>query len=396
MLKEMTARYFLTRLVFLGISCLLINFNLKAAEWEVSSDIKQVLGYDDNVTMREERVGSFEYLLTPRLDFIRRDQNLDASFHASYGLQRYPDVERLDYEPQDYGANLSYRTARTRWQLNGSYSDKLSRNFAVLETGDFSSAASRTNWSLAPQFTYLVSPTDSLNLGFNYYETEYSATFSSNKGKSVNLGWQRQWRPTFSQGISVFYSNNQFEGVASSTTDSYGLNVTSNYKISKLWSVAGTIGGRVSEVTINDGVNIADTAQSVGFLGDLELSYRDEFYLSTLSLGQSLAPSGQGRLRQQAHFSWNGSYKFSKRLNAGLDVSYKITSTVGAANSSADAANLSRNNFQIKPSLNWAVTPEINAELSYRYRQQEKTFTADSNLIMLTINFDWMGYKLSR
>ncbi|KJV05829.1 hypothetical protein VZ94_15335 [Methylocucumis oryzae] len=373
-----------------------MSFNLVAAEWEISTDIKQVFGYDDNVRMRQEQdaQGSFEYLLTPRLDFIRRDQQLETSLHASYGLQRYPDAQDLDYTPQDYGGGFTYRNERFIWSLNGSYSDKLSRNFAVLETGDFASAANRINWSLDPQLTFLITPIDSLAVGFNYYETEFSASFSNNQGKNVNISWQHQWSPIFKQGVSVFYSHNQFESTINSTTDSYGLNLTSSYKASEHWEATAAIGGRISEVLIMgaDSVN----QQSVGFLANLGLNYQGEIYSSSISLGQSLIPSGQGNLQEQAHFSWAGSYKLTKRLNTAINISYNITNSVGAGNNLSGTTTNSRNNFQLNPSIGWTVTPEINAQLSYRYRNQESLFSAESNLVMLTINFNWMGYKLSR
>lgn len=376
----------------LGPSC------AEAAEWRLDGGANQVLGYDDNVSMQKNAEGSFEYMLTPMLNFVRKDRAWDVNASASYGLQEFTDIEGLDYSPQSYKAHGEYRTARTRWGIDVNYDDTLSRNNAVQDTGNFASTSNQIKWSVSPQFSYHLNRQDSLVVGASHSETIYSGSdFNSNEGQSGNIAWQRQWNERLHHSVSAFYNHYQFTGISDSTSDSYGINLMLAYRLSHKWSVQGTIGGRLTDVAGSSvrQQGVVGTQQSTGFLTDIGMDYKGEQVESSVRIGRSLMPSGQGNINEQTLLSLTASYKFSKRWQTNINASYQISDAVSQNQFTNNSFN-NRNNLTLTPNINWAMTPEWVAQLSYRYRQQDSLFIAESNAVMLSITYNWLGFSLSR
>ncbi len=368
-----------------------------ATEWRLNGNVKQDTGYDDNVRMQKQAQGSFEYLLTPQLSVARKEQDWDINANASYGLQQYTDIDGLDYSPQNYGAQSEYRTARTRWGLNASYADTLSRNNAVQDTGNFASASNQVKWAVSPSFSYLLTQRDSVTITAGYNKTAYSSSaLSSSDGQSANMTWQRQWNERLTHNIGFAYTHYQFGSLGnSSTADSYSLTAMLAYKLTQLWSIQGSLGGRVTESLTESGQQALLQQISSGFLADLSFTYTGEQITSSLKLGRSLAPSSQGNLNEQTQLAWNAGYKLNKRWQAAIGTSYQMSKAT-SQNSLTNNSFNNRNNLTVTPNLNWLITPEWVAQLSYRYRQQDSLYLAESNMLMLTLTYNWQGFSISR
>lgn len=368
-----------------------------ATEWRLNGNVKQETGYDDNVRMQKQAKGSFEYLLTPQLSVARKEQDWGINANASYGLQQYTDINGLDYSPQNYGAQSEYRTARTRWGLNATYTDTLSRNNAIQDTGNFSSASNQIKWAVSPSLSYLLTQRDSITVTAGYNKTAYSSSaLSGNNGQSADIAWQRQWNERLSHSINSAYTHYQFDRLGnSSTIDSYNLTAMLAYKLTQLWSIQGSLGGRITESLTDFGQQSVLQQRSSGFLADLSISYAGEQISSSLKLGRSLAPSSQGNLNEQTQFAWNAGYKLSKRWQAGIGTNYQISKAT-SLNALTNNSFNNRNNLTVTPNLNWLITPEWVAQLSYRYRQQDSLYLAESNMLMLTLTYNWQGFSISR
>jgi hypothetical protein len=65
-----------------------------------------------------------------------------------------------------------------------------------------------------------------------------------------------------------------------------------------------------------------------------------------------------------------------------------------------------RENITFQPAIRWEMTPEWSISGSYRYRSQDtnqddfgnltSNNSAESHLMMLTINYNWQGLSISR
>ncbi|WAK01150.1 hypothetical protein [Methylobacter sp. YRD-M1] len=387
--------------------------SLDAAEWIVDGTVNQSLSYNDNVRMLPENAeGSVVYNLTPTLNFARMTEVWDIQGRASYGVQHYTDIEELDQNPQDYGLSTVYRTERSNTGLSASYSIVPSQNFAEQDTGNFATNAKRNNLTVTPTYSYRFTELDSLISSASYSKSTYSNpgsgnndtiinNFNDNEVKSINVGWQRQWSELFAQSISVFYSNYNSTGRINSESNSYGINLTSSYQLSEEWQFSGTIGGRITDTSIDTVIipgllTAINQNTSEGFLTDIGVHYKGENLSSNFGLSRSLVPSGQGQLTEQTRVSLDFSYRITERLSSGLTASYQETDSVSDING---GLGQSRTNTWVSPNINWELTQDWLLSASYAYRNQDRKNpdrTADSNIFMLTINYNWPGLSISR
>lgn len=387
--------------------------SLDAAEWIVDGIVNQSLSYNDNVRMLSENPeGSVVYNLTPTLNFARKTEVWDVQGRASYGVQHYTDMEELDQNPQDYGLSTVYRTERSDIGLSASYSIVPSQNFAEQDTGNFATNARRNNLTVTPTYSYRFTELDSLISSASYSKSTYSNpgsgngdtlinSFNDNESKTINVGWQRQWSELFSQSISVFYSNYNSTGQINSESNSYGINLSSSYQLSEEWQFSGTIGGRITDTSIDTVIipgllTATNQNTSEGFLTDIGVHYKGESLSSNFGLSRSLVPSGQGQLTEQTRVGLDFSYRITERLSSGLTASYRETDSVSDING---RLGQSRTNILVSPNINWELAQDWLLSASYTYRNQDRKNpdrTADSNIFMLTINYNWPGLSISR
>lgn len=398
--------------------------DLDAAEWAVSGNLNQSLSYNDNVRMLpQDPEASIIYILTPTLDFARKTEAWDVQGSVSYGLQHYTDIEEFDNNPQKYALSTAYRTERSNMGLSAAYSIAPSQDFAEQDTGDFSSNVNRESFTVTPTYAYRLTELDSLIGSASYSKSTYSSGgsdnngvdfnnfFNNNENKSINIGWQRQWNERFMQSISVFYSNYKSIGQVSANSDSYGINLSSSYQLSEKWQFSGTVGGRITDTNLETVIipgllTVTDQDTSEGFLTDISVHYKGESLLSNFGLSRALVPSAQGQLTEQTRVSLDFSYQITERLSSGLTASYQETDSVSNGNDGLDGLGISRTNIRVSPNINWKLTQDLLLSASYTYRQQERpnstairnlrAGTAESNIFMLSINYNWPGLSISR
>ena len=170
--------------------------------------------------------------------------------------------------------------------------------------------------------------------------------------------------------------------------------VTVDYKLSEQWGFVGHAGAYVSdsETTIA-ATNTRLTDTGVGPLADLGINYTGELFTAAVDAGITLKPNGNtGGLRQQITTGTSLDYKITERLTAGLDFRYYYTELAIDI-----LASEARHNVRVSPTLTYALTQDWLVSASYRYRWQDRTDlidgTADSNLVFLTVGYNWPGFS---
>ena len=390
-----------------GLSLLLPNLS-QSAEWSLKGSLDQSLGYDTNVRMQPEAQGSFKYMIVPVLTFLRRTDVTEIQADASYGTQVYTDIPQFNQDIQHYGLRGLYKTEKLDWGISSSYSITPSRNNAVQDSGNFNSNATSDTWSVSPSATYKIDEINSLSLTPSYSETSFtnasaSDNFRNRSNTNVNLGWQRLWTERYSSTVSLFYSNSESQQgstIAQSdfAFDSVGINLSNAYTWSEKWKFEGTIGGRHTDSKSN-GIS----SSSIGFLANINLDYTDENYSSGIYFNRSLTPSNQGNLQELTSVGLNFNYKIADRLSAGFNMSYQDSTQINSNTQTSDQN--ARENITVQPSINWQLSPDCALTGSYRYRSQNRSQNnavnspntdVESNLFMLSINYNWQGLSISR
>ncbi len=388
-----------------------------SAEWSVKGGVDQSFSYDDNVRMQRQDQnpqGSFKYMIVPGLTFAYKTDVSEIYAKANYGTQIYTDFPQFDQDIQHYNVGGHYNTERITWGLNSSYSVTPARNLASDNSGVFNTNSDRTNWSISPSASYKIDALNSLTLTPTYSETSFSSSNSSNQDaelqtnnssfrNNTSIGfsadWQRMWTERYSTNTNFFFSNFEtsrlIDGQSFDTSfDSIGLNFSNTYLWSQNWRLTGAVGIRHTDSTLPDG-----STSSFGFLTNSGIIYTGENFTSGLNFSRSLMPSNQGQLQEQTRVGLNFRYKIDERLSASLNTSYLDSSSVNEANLDLGGQTISRQreNILIQPSVHWLLSRDVSLTGSYRYRNQKTNQGEfDSNLFMLSVDYNWQGFNYSK
>jgi len=381
---------------FCAAFCAATLFNVQAAEWSLSGGLNPSLEYDDNIFMRESnKVGDYRASMIPTLKLAYETDNAEASLSTGYVMDRYHTSSYLDNDDPFFKLNTAYKTQRSTWGLGLNFSESSSRNDAADDTGDFETNSTSTTKSISPSFSYQLTERDSLSLSTSYSEKTYSTTdFSDSKNRSVSSHWQHQFTERFNGGVSLSASNNKSTGLLELTDDdTYNLSLTSNYNISEIWSIDGSIGINHLNSQQTNLLGATDKTKSTGPSSSINVSYKTDINQANLSISRSISPSSTGDVNEQDKVSVGWSRSLNERLTAGIRGSYQETS------SAIDNDSNDRENISISPSINWQYSPDSTFSLSYNYRQQKESAlntNVSSHAIMLTFNYNWHGINVSR
>jgi hypothetical protein len=405
---------------------------VRSDEWSVKGSVDQSLAYDDNVLMASDAScdpqvrnscprDSFKYMIIPVLAFQHRTDASDVSAHASYGTQLYTDIPELDQNFQTYGVNGAYNTEKIDWGLNWNYSITPTRNTASVDNGIFGNNSDRNSWSVSPSATYKIDEIDSISLTPSYTETTFDKSstnpsdpsnnfFNDSRNYEINLAWQRLWSERYLSGVSFFYSKFdsqvQVQGgqgiilASPSSFDNFGINFSNTYMIADNWKLSAVVGGRYTESDIG-GV----TSTSFGFLADASVNYTGENYTAGLHFMRGLIPSSFGQLQEQTSVGLNFNYKILEKLSSNLNFNYQESTLVNDGSGATIVSSIgNRTSFVIEPSVSWQFARDWSLGGSYRYRFQDNqgggagafAGEADSNLFMISINYNWQGINVSK
>lgn len=374
----------------------------KAAEYIIGADFTPTFSYDDNIQLQENEEGSFATKITPTLRFSRSVENGSIGFNTGYRVERYASLSELDRQDPFANFSTSYNTERSNYGLKAGYTERAQRSIADEDTGDFSSNATVITKSLAPNYQYQFTERDFAYTSLNYSDRTYdTGGFSDNESLSLTGGWRRNLSERLTGGLALTYSQYESESeFLESEYDSYNLSVTSTYMMSERWSFSGQVGYRATDSetqSLLGGPNQTD--RSAGSLFNFTANYLGELNTLTFSLSRSLNPSGEGVVNETDRLSFSWSRNIAETLSFSVNTTYQETQ------SADDLTNTDREYFTFSPALNWQLQRNLALKMGYQYRQQKGTSfvgfnttgdKVDSNMVFLTVNYDWDGLRFSR
>jgi len=369
---------------------------LQAAEWSLSGTANPSLEYDDNVFMRDsDKLGDYHARVKPTLKVMHQRENTETSVSAGYVLDRYDALSELDTENPFISVNTQYNSIRSQWGLDINYAESTSRDDAADDTGDFETNSISTTESISPSFSYQLTERDALSVNASYSTREYSTTdFSNSRNRRLSTSWQHQFTERFNGGVSLSFSNNKSNDLTSLTDDdTYNLSLTTNYNLSEIWAVNGSIGIRQLDSERTDNSGVTEETEDTGSSLDLTISYKKNQDTANVTLSRSVSPSSTGEVNEQDKISASWSRDLTENVSTQISASFQTT------NSADGADNDERENISFSPSVNWKFSPDASLGLSYKYRQQKESdasTNASSNAIMLTLNYNWDGLRVSR
>ena len=367
---------------------------VQAAEWSLTSTLNPSVKYDDNVFMSEKKQSSVQHAISPTVTIKREVEASQLSLVTGYNIDRYVAFNELDRDDPFIRLESGFSTERSQYDLLASYEQKSSRSIAEQDTGDFNTESTVTTKTLLPSYSYQLTEYDSLYLSAAYTTRSYStADFNDNETISLNSAWQHLFSDRLSAGLAVSVSNYQSDGLTVKTDDdNYSLSTVLNYQLTELWQFSGQIGLRkLNSSSSSNGLN--ETNSSSGSLFNFNVSKKTEFDTLSLDVSRSLSPTSLGDVNEQDSLRFQWSRDITENLSSRLSASYQQTI------SATDEGNDERENLNLSPSIKWQFERNLGIDLSYNYRQQKNSSDdtdVNSNSVMVSLIYDWDGYRISR
>lgn len=379
-----------------------------SAEYRIGALFSPTLLYDDNVLLRQNKQSSFFTRVSPTLQLGRYQENSSISMDLGYRIERYASLSDLDREDPFVNFATNYATERSTYGLTASYAQNAQRDIAEEDTGDFSSNATVTTRSIAPSYQYQLSERDFVYANLSYSERTYSSSgsnlgqinnFSDNETWSTTGGWFRNLSERLTGGIALSYVTYESESeLIQSDYDSYNVNLTSSYAITERWSVDGAVGYRYTKSETQFGSLLKRTDSSTGTLFDVSLSYAGELDTFTADVSRSLQPSGEGIVNETDRLGLSWTRQYTERVSLSVSGSYQESTSVD------QTSRTDRKFYTFSPTLKWQVQEQLSLDFGYQYRKQTGNIVGnsnnsddvDSNMVFVTINYDWDGIRFSR
>ena len=369
--------------------------SLHAAEWSLSGSVNPSLEYDDNIFMRDEnKLGDYHASMSPTLKVAHALENVETSLSTGYVLDRYERSSQLDTDNPFLRFQTDYKTERSTWGLDMSYVESTSRSEAEEDSGDFETNSISTTESISPSYSFQLSERDVLLVSASYSTKEYStADFSNSRNRSFSTGWEHQFTERFNGGVSVSANNNKSSGLFTTTDDdTYNVSLTTKYDLSEIWAINGSVGMRQLDSEQTGLFGFKEDTSDTGSSVDMTVSYKGEVDNASLNLSRSISPSSTGGVTEQDRISLNWSRELTETLTARVSTSFQ--KTTAALND-----NDERENINFSPSVNWKFSPDASLTFSYIFRQQKEELDdsdASSQAVMLMLNYNWDGFRVSR
>ena len=382
-----------------------------ADEWTLKGSLWQQAQYNDNIgltsSLQQSVIG---YLLAPSLQATLKTGRFDMDFNGLGDIRRYDD-SRWDCDNYNLGLNSAYRTDRNVFSLRGVYSSNCSYSQQVSDTGILLPTLQTQNYKVSPAWAWKWTPRIDLFAETSYSNTSYtgiggssgSAILSGNETYFVNIGGNHLWSPRIILNGTVYYSHIQYTGANTTVQYYYGIQSGVNYIISQKWKASIGAGPRISNMqSQSSGVSTAQNATtSIGYTANVNLNYNGE--LTSLSLGysNSILPSAIGQTVQNQSFYISYLYRIKQNISLDLITNYTNSQSIGSQTGSNLTSNFNRDYLSASLGLAWQINKDWQLKGSYLYRWQhypqqgttQSLFagTADSNTVMLFLNYAWDG-----
>ncbi len=391
-----------------------------ADEWKVTGALDQSVEYDDNIDMRVDATPAFGYLLRPSFSANWNTAIMNIGISGAGDIRRYDD-KRWDCETFSVGYDQQYQQRLNVFSLAADYSQSCSYLDQASDTGVLVPNNQTETYNIAPAWNWQWSPLDQFTFSPSYSKLDYldsgtgtdnntgttSSGFQGYETYSLNLSENHLWTRRLSSTISLFFSRTEFgDSDNSSEQNVFGFQVSSQYAITRMWSI--NVGGGLNwvERPPNSGSidNSDDSLQRTEVI-NLALSYEGRRMDYSLGYSRTLSPSSIGQIVEYNSVNMNYSYQISREFTFNIDGSISLNKSVGDSEFQSVS---DRTYYNASIGLVWDFAREWQLSTSYRYRRQEYNnddegqvnnelaSTSDSNALMITLNYNWDGLRVFR
>lgn len=398
--------------VFTGFSV-----TVAADEWELKGLLGQQLQYNDNInfsTILPQSV--FGYLLMPLLEASRKTGAFDIAFKGQGDIRRYDD-SRWDCDNYNLGMNNAYRTNRSVFGLGGGYTASCTYAQQIADTGILVPNSQVQNFRVAPSWIWQWTQLTQLLAEASYSKTSFSnlgivndgtTGFSGNDMYSLKLGGNHIWSPRLSLNGGLLFSNIQYTEANISQQNLYGFLLGANYLMTRQWQASMGVGLRLIDDQQQSNLTLGpqNTALSLGPVANIKVSYNGQRNRFSTGYSTDPTPSAIGQTLQTHALFANYSYSVTQQVFLDIATSLNRSEAVTGQSTGTTTGSFNRDFIFASAGLAWQIAKDWQLKGSYRYQWQHfpqqgdlpslLTGTAESNSVMLFLNYAWDGIRDSR
>lgn len=403
-----------------GLVCLyLVAFggNAIADELKITGALEQGMEYDDNIALTEESTPSFGYLLQPSFAVNWNTPVLGVGISGRGDIRRYDD-ERWNCDNFSLGLNQKYQDRRNILSVALSYAQSCAYSQQVSDTGILLPNSESDSYNVAPEWNWSWTQLDQLSFSPGYSRSSFTTGSSTNLGStdlnyqnndtySFDLTEKHQWNRLLSTSLGGYFSNSEFSDSTSSTSQYvFGFQIGGQYVINRAWLINAGGGGRWVQSPSSQRSTVSDDADSLIFteVANILISYSGQQYGGSLGYSRTVSPSAFGQLLEYSSVDLRCNYQILRDLTLNIDGSYSENQPIGQSDSQLAQ---SRNYFSASTGLVWRFDKSWQLSATYRYRGQEfpnadavltnssQAGLRNSNAIMLHLNYNWDGFRIS-
>lgn len=353
-----------------------------AAEWKLTSYLRQSISYSDNLLLnRRNEISAVGFTTTPQLILERNTPTLTIALDGRFEFNEY--VDHSNFNSQDQFLTLDVeKLLSDRSRLN--MSTEFIRDTTLRSEQDSSDRflddsirfiTVRTN----PSWTYQLTQLDEISLSANYRNTSYdSADKTDFQSYGPTIGYERRLSELDKITTSLTYFHFDPEGKTS--RDRLGLLVGYAYEPSERVLLSG-----------QGGLSYDLNESEVGYRARINIRYLvdDQTSLRAL-LSHDIEPSGDGDLRTRNRAMIGVSYKATDLTSLNLALDYSDNIDYGGESTENEDDNDQSRYFSVRPSVAWQIAEDWDFVAEYRFRHkafEEDGDSATSNAVLVTLRY---------
>ena len=333
----------------------------------VGLDIAEYMTERDYNHVNQDYTVSLGYVPSERLEC-----SFGAGYAVSFNNKRYEDIGAID-------PTTVYQSEKTTTtDFNGGFSYILTPRSSIGLTGTFTDYTSIATdgsqfYGLIGYYAYSLSPRTNLVFNANYFYYNF-------KGNNDTL-------TTPDGSINPGYANYNYE------INNYSIMGGVEHNFENDGKLLAQAGLRYSENDSSQRTDIGTkntSGNGTGWVGVLEYQKRFNEFLFGFTAQQDVAVSPEGANYQSTSFLSRTSYRFTQRLNAGLDFRF-IRAYADSSNNEFVGSGRDSRTYIVQPQLiymayRWLQTT---AGYQFRYTQDKETNASNShaNLFFIELRF---------
>lgn len=254
--------------------------------------------------------------------------------------------------------------------------------------------ALRVSLSASAGLSHTINSRNSMSLSLSASNVDYidgSDALTPYTRFGLNGGWNKQFSPTLSGGLSAGASAYYSDAADERETVTFNLSADSGWTVNRRMAVNASLGPNLSFTSLIDpSTGVKDEYSTLSARAQFGMSYALSDTTWSAGLSQDVRPTTEGSIANITALTVQMRHKINELSSASLGavLSYQLPL------SEQDEDDIEEQlNFTVRAAYNHALTRDVNATLGYAFRfqdEEEDSFVSHKVFLTLTKSFTFL------